>query len=231
MTETTHTLDLAGLMPADWRDLLAEELDKPYFKKLEAYVAQEMATQTVFPERDNLFAAFHHTPVEQVRVLLLGQDPYHGEGQAHGLSFSVLPGTKFPPSLRNIFKELKTDLGVEMPTSGDLSPWADQGVLLLNAVLTVRAHAAASHKAQGWETFTDAVISKISQHKEHVVFLLWGAYAKKKKALIDTSKHVVIEGIHPSPLSANNGFFGSRPFSAINAALGQWNEPEINWQL
>lgn len=227
----TATLDLASLMPADWRELLAEELDKAYFNKLETYLAQEMSSETIFPARENLFAAFHHTPVEQVRVLLLGQDPYHGEGQAHGLSFSVLPGTKFPPSLRNIFKELNTDVGADIPKSGDLSPWADQGVLLLNAVLTVRAHAAASHKAQGWETFTDAVIRKVSENRDHVVFLLWGAYAKKKKALIDTSKHVVIEGIHPSPLSAHNGFFGSKPFSAINAALNNWDKPTINWQL
>ncbi|MEZ0369949.1 MAG: uracil-DNA glycosylase [Candidatus Sericytochromatia bacterium] len=224
-------MDLAALMPDDWRELLADEIAKPYFKQLEAYVAQELATQTVYPAPENIFAALWRTPVERVKVLLLGQDPYHGPGQAHGLSFSVLPGTPFPPSLRNIFKELHTDHGCAVPKSGDLGAWADQGVLLLNAVLTVRAGEAASHKARGWEKFTDAVIRKLSEHKQHVVFLLWGNYAKKKKALIDAGKHVVIEGIHPSPLSASNGFFGSKPFSAINQALGEWGCEPIDWRL
>jgi uracil-DNA glycosylase len=224
-------LDLAAALPSDWHALLADELEKPYFKQLQDYVASELDTQTVYPAHENIFAAFRHTPVAKVRVLILGQDPYHGPGQAHGLSFSVQPGTPFPPSLRNIFKELKSDLGCEVPASGDLSPWADQGVLLLNAVLTVRAHAAASHKAQGWETFTDAVIRRLSEQQERMVFLLWGNYAKKKKALIDTQKHVVLEGIHPSPLSAHHGFFGSKPFSAINQSLEAWGQSPINWQL
>lgn len=231
MTETASGLDLAAMLPADWRELLADEIAKPYFKKLEAYVAAEVASQSVYPAVENIFAALHRTPLADVKVLLLGQDPYHGEGQAHGLSFSVLPGTPFPPSLRNIFKELKSDLGHEVPKSGDLSKWADQGVLLLNAVLTVRAGEAASHKAQGWEKFTDAIIKKVSESKQNVVFLLWGNYAKKKRSLIDESKHVVIEGIHPSPLSAKGGFFGSKPFSAINKALEAHGQKPINWQL
>ena len=231
MTENGASLNLVEMMPPDWRELLADEFEKPYFKKLETYVAQEVASQTVYPSVSHIFAAFKRTPVNQVKVLLLGQDPYHGEGQAHGLSFSVLPGTPFPPSLRNIFKELKSDLGCEIPKSGDLGAWADQGVLLLNAVLTVRAGAAASHKSQGWEKFTDAVIRKVSEHQAHVVFLLWGNYAKKKRPLIDERKHRVIEGIHPSPLSANGGFFGSKPFSAINAVLEAWGESPIDWQL
>lgn len=225
------SVSLAERLPADWRALLAQELEKPYFRDLETYVSAEYAAQTIYPPLEDLFAAFVRTPLERVKVLLLGQDPYHGPGQAQGLSFSVRPGTPLPPSLRNIFKELQSDTGLTPPASGDLGAWADQGVLLLNAVLTVRSGAAASHKSRGWERFTDAVIRRISETRPHVVFLLWGNYARKKLPLIDLSKHTVIEGVHPSPLSAKGGFFGSRPFSAINAALADWGEAPIDWRL
>jgi uracil-DNA glycosylase len=175
--------------------------------------------------------AFCQTPYPDVRVLLLGQDPYHDEGQAHGLCFSVKRGTPPPPSLRNIFAELRDDLGCKIPNTGCLLPWAKQGVLLLNAVLTVRAHEPGSHKDKGWEKFTDAVIRKLNERKEPLVFVLWGAYARKKAAFIDQRRHTIVESAHPSPLSASTGFFGSRPFSKINAALQKYGYPEINWQL
>jgi uracil-DNA glycosylase len=213
----------------DWHHVLADQFSAPYFTKLSDFVDNERATQTVFPAESDVFNAFTQTPYEKVKVLLLGQDPYHGEGQAHGLSFSVRPGVALPPSLRNIYKELETDLGIPRSKSGDLTPWAQQGVLLLNAVLTVRKDTAASHAGKGWETFTDAVIRAVSAKEEPVVFLLWGGYAKKKVPLIDASKHVIIQGIHPSPLSANGGFFGSKPFSAVNAALEANGQLPIDW--
>lgn len=218
-------------METSWRPILGEEATKPYFKDLQEYVKKERQEGVVYPPKQQEFAALHLTPYEEVSVLILGQDPYHGPNQANGLCFSVRPGVPIPPSLQNIYKELRDDLGVKTPNHGDLSHWAKQGVLLLNAVLTVRAGQAASHGGKGWETFTDAVIKAVNDKPERVVFVLWGAYARKKAALIDTSKHVIIQSAHPSPLSANNGFFGSRPFSKINQALREAGRPEIDWQL
>lgn len=218
-------------METTWRPILLAETHKPYFKALRHFVAEERRKFTVFPPEADVFAALHLTPYEQVRVFILGQDPYHDDGQAHGLCFSVRPPVPPPPSLMNIFKELQTDVGCRIPNNGYLVPWAQQGVLLLNAVLTVRAHQANSHKDQGWETFTDAVIQAVNAKADPVVFVLWGAYARKKIALIDQRRHVVIESPHPSPLSAHRGFFGSRPFSRINAALRQMGKTEIDWQI
>ncbi len=218
-------------LPNGWQPLLADELEKPYFKRLQAFVDEERRTQQVFPPEDNVFSALELTPYDQVNVFLVGQDPYHDEGQAHGLAFSVLPGVKPPPSLANMFKELRDDLGCRIPNNGYLVPWAKQGMLLLNTVLTVRAHQPNSHKGQGWETFTDAVLRKVNEKESQVVFVLWGGPAQKKAALIDTSRHVIIQSAHPSPLSARNGFFGSKPFSKINAALRAAGKPEIDWQL
>lgn len=218
-------------LPEPWREVLGGETAKPYFAKLDAFVAAESAAHQVFPPRDEVFAALAATPYRDVRVVLLGQDPYHDDGQAHGLCFSVRPGVRIPPSLRNMYKELNADLGLPIPKDGDLRPWTKQGVLLLNTVLTVRAHEANSHKKQGWETFTDAVIRAVSDRAEPAVFVLWGGPAKTKKALIDTSKHRVLEGVHPSPLSANKGFHGSRPYSAINEALGELGYPPVDWTL
>jgi len=186
---------------------------------------------TVFPPETEVFSALHLTPVEKVSVLILGQDPYHDDNQAHGLCFSVRPGVPIPPSLLNIFKELKNDVGCKMPNNGYLTHWAEQGVLLLNAVLTVQAHQANSHKDRGWETFTDAVIQAVNAKTDPVVFVLWGANARKKISLIDQSRHIVIESPHPSPLSAHRGFFGSRPFSRINTALRAAGKAEIDWQI
>ncbi|MFI6846898.1 uracil-DNA glycosylase [Kitasatospora sp. NBC_00085] len=217
-------------LPEAWREVLGAETEKSYFAELAAFVAAERAEHQVFPPSGQEFSALEATPYEKVRVLVLGQDPYHDDGQAHGMSFSVLPGTKTPPSLRNIFKELDADLGIPAPDNGYLKHWAEQGVLLLNAVLTVRAHEANSHKAKGWEKFTDAVIKAVSAREEPVVFVLWGNYAKKKLPLIDTTKHVVVQGAHPSPLSAKL-FFGSRPFSQINEALDGFGVDPIDWQV
>ncbi|MBD0694028.1 uracil-DNA glycosylase [Streptomyces sp. CBMA123] len=217
-------------LPESWRAVLGAEVEKPYFAELAAFVAAQRAEHEVFPPSGQEFAALEATPYEKVRVLVLGQDPYHDNGQAHGMSFSVLPGTKTPPSLRNIFKEMDADLGIPAPDNGYLMHWAEQGVLLLNAVLTVRAHEANSHKAKGWEKFTDAVIKAVSEREEPVVFVLWGNYAKKKLPLIDTEKHVVVQGAHPSPLSAKL-FFGSRPFSQINAALDGFGGEPIDWRV
>lgn len=218
-------------MQTSWRPILLEETRKPYFKDLLRFVAEQRQQVTVFPPDAEVFAALHLTPIEQVKVLILGQDPYHDDGQAHGLCFSVRPGIAIPPSLLNIFKELRSDLGCKMPNNGYLTHWAEQGVLLLNTVLTVQAHQANSHQGKGWETFTDAVIAAVNAKTEPVVFVLWGANARKKLALIDTSRHAVIESPHPSPLSAHRGFFGSRPFSKINAALRKAGEAEIDWQI
>lgn len=213
----------------DWNPVLRPQLDAPYWKELRAYVAGERGRHEVYPAPDEEFAALHLTPYSEVKVLILGQDPYHGPGQAHGLCFSVRRGVEPPPSLRNIFAELRDDLGVEPPEHGNLEGWARQGVLLLNATLTVRARQAGSHQNKGWETFTDAVISAVSAKDTPVVFILWGAFARKKKALIDTSRHVVIESAHPSPLSAHNGFFGSRPFSRTNQALVERGLEPVDW--
>lgn len=218
-------------MTTDWNPVLRAELAKPYWAELQRFVSAERSRGDVYPPREQVFAALHATSLADCRVLILGQDPYHGPGQAHGLCFSVSAGVAVPPSLQNIYKELHADLGLAVPRHGSLEPWAKQGVLLLNAVLTVRAHAAASHQKRGWETFTDAVIGAVNDKAERVVFVLWGASARKKKALVDESRHVVIESAHPSPLSAHNGFFGSRPFSQINAALEAAGRPPIDWTL
>ena len=218
-------------LPDDWQQVLGAEFDKPYFQKLENFVDSERAAQTIYPPEDDVFAAFRLTPYHQVRVFIMGQDPYHGPKQAHGLAFSVLPGIKPPPSLANIFRELKSDVGASVPNNGYLVPWAEQGVMLLNAVLTVRAGQANAHKNQGWEKFTDAAISALNQRDEMVIFVLWGAYAQKKIKLIDTEKHRVLQAVHPSPLSARNGFFGSKPFSQINAILQENQQKPIDWQL
>jgi uracil-DNA glycosylase len=223
-------MGLSALLPEDWRAILADEFDKPYFRKLEEFVAKERKEQKVFPPEEDVFNALKHTPFANVKVLLLGQDPYHDDGQAQGLCFSVRPGVKSPPSLVNIFKELHEDLGCTIPDHGSLLTWADRGVMLLNAVLTVRAHSPASHKEQGWETFTDAVIRALSARAEPVVFLLWGAYAQKKAALIDTSRHVILNAAHPSPLSSKK-FFGSKPFSQANDALKKFGREPIDWQI
>jgi len=218
-------------IPAGWRPLLQDQLEQPYWAALEQFVEAERAQHTVFPPAGKVFTALETTPYEQANVLLLGQDPYHDDGQAHGLAFSVLPGIKPPPSLKNMFKELHSDLGCRIPNNGYLMPWAQQGILMLNAVLTVRAHSPNSHKNQGWEQFTDAIIRKVSAKETPVVFVLWGAYAQKKAALIDTSRHTIVQSAHPSPLSAKNGFFGSRPFSQVNAALQRAGHQPIEWQL
>jgi uracil-DNA glycosylase len=218
-------------MSNSWRQILAEEFDKPYFQQLQDFLDRERQTQTIFPLESDVFSAFNLTPYENVKVLLLGQDPYHDDNQAHGLCFSVNPNIKKPPSLANIYKELQSDLGLSIPNHGYLIPWAEQGILMLNAVLTVRAHTPNSHKNKGWETFTDAVISKVNQKPDPVVFILWGASAQKKLNLIDTNRHIVIQSAHPSPLSARNGFFGSKPFSTTNTGLRAAGKSEINWQI
>src|SRR5262249_13792287 len=218
-------------IPAVWQPILHSETEKPYYQQLQQFLAEERRNHTVFPPEQEVFTALELTPYDRANVLLLGQDPYHDDGQAHGLAFSVRPGVPPPPSLANMFKELKSDVGFRIPNNGYLAPWARQGMLLLNAVLTVRAHEPNSHKNKGWETFTDAVIRAMNAKQSQVVFVLWGGYARKKMALIDTSRHVVIESAHPSPLSARNGFFGSRPFSRINAVLQAADQPQIDWQL
>lgn len=212
-----------------WREALASEFSAPYFSALTEFVRAEYAAGTCYPPAGEIFAAFDRCPFSEVKVVLLGQDPYHGVGQAEGLCFSVRDGVPSPPSLQNIFKELHDDLGVPVPTSGSLRRWADQGVLLLNATLTVRAGAAGSHQGRGWETFTDAAIRALSSQREHLVFLLWGAYAGRKEALIDRSRHCILTAPHPSPLSAYRGFFGSHPFSQANAYLVAHGLRPISW--
>ena len=215
----------------DWNPVLRGEFTKPYWQQLQRFVAGERARHTVFPPDPEVFAALHLTPFATTRVVILGQDPYHGPKQAHGLCFSVRPGVAIPPSLANIHKELQADLGIEPPGHGNLEAWARQGVLLLNATLTVRAGQAASHQGKGWETFTDEVLRAVNAKPHPVVFILWGASARRKKALIDLGRHTVIESAHPSPLSAHNGFFGSRPFSRTNAALDAAGLAPIDWHL
>lgn len=212
-----------------WKRILKDEFQKPYFSNLIEFVRTEYKTKQIYPSGKNIFAAFDHTPFDCVKVVILGQDPYHGPNQAHGLSFSVPDGISHPPSLKNIFKEMENDLRKSIPKSGNLQRWADQGVLLLNATLTVRASEAGSHQNKGWEIFTDAVIQKLSDQKANLIFILWGAYAQKKGRVIDSSKHLVIQSPHPSPLSAYNGFFGSKPFSKTNAYLRSKDKREIDW--
>ncbi|MDB6053837.1 MAG: uracil-DNA glycosylase [Verrucomicrobiales bacterium] len=218
-------------VPDGWKKQLDGEIAKPYFAELVQFVNDERKHHIIHPADGDVFAALAATPFQKTRVLLLGQDPYHGEDQAHGLSFSVRDGVPFPRSLRNIFKELQADQGCEMPKSGCLLPWARQGVLLLNAVLTVRTGEANSHKAKGWETFTDAIIRVLNEEKAAMVFLLWGGYAFKKAELIDSQKHRIIRMAHPSPLSASRGFFGSKPFSKTNNALKELEQQPIDWCL
>jgi len=217
-------------MHESWKAALSDELAKPYVNDLLDFVQRERESQTVFPPKGEVFTALE-TPFDSVRVVILGQDPYHGPGQAHGLSFSVKPGVVLPPSLLNIYKELKSDVGFTPPGHGCLLDWARQGVLLLNATLTVRAREAGSHQGKGWETLTDEIIRKLSSQNRPLVFVLWGRYARDKKALIDTSKHVIVESAHPSPMSASSGFFGSKPFSKVNTALVSFNERPIDWQI
>ncbi len=212
-----------------WKEQLASEFDKEYFKSLTDFVRQEYQSTTVYPPGSYIFNAFEHCPFDKVKVVILGQDPYHEPGQAHGLSFSVQDGIPYPPSLVNIFKELESDLGKPMPSSGNLLRWADQGVLLLNATLTVRAHLAGSHQNRGWETFTDAVIHKLADNRSHLVYILWGSYAQKKGAFIDASHNLVIKSAHPSPLAAYRGFFGSKPFSKANDYLIATGQEPIDW--
>lgn len=212
-----------------WKELLQSEFDTPYFEQLIGFVKEEYATQTVYPPGRLIFNAFDKCPVNRVKVVILGQDPYHGPGQAHGLCFSVPDNVPAPPSLVNIIKEIKNDCGATSLTTPNLEPWAQQGVFLLNATLTVRAHQAGSHQNKGWETFTDAVMKKLSDEKEHIAFLLWGAYAGRKKDLIDESKHLVLTSVHPSPLSASRGFFGNHHFSRVNEFLQQHGETPVNW--
>ena len=218
-------------MQTDWNPILRQEFNKPYWVELQNYILDQRASHMVFPAHPDVFRAFHLTSFATLKVVILGQDPYHGVGQANGLCFSVSPGVSFPPSLRNIFQELEDDLGISKPQSGDLAAWAEQGILLLNTTLTVRQGAPASHQGKGWETFTDEVIRCISQKKEKIVFVLWGASARRKKSLIDVTKHICIESVHPSPLSAYRGFFGSKPFSRINQLLRQQGVTEIDWSL
>jgi uracil-DNA glycosylase len=215
----------------DWNPVLRGEFAKSYWAELQQFVATERGRGTVYPPHDEVFAALHLTPYADVKVVVLGQDPYHGPHQAHGLCFSVRHGVQPPPSLQNIFKELEADLGISPPDHGCLEAWAHQGVLLLNTSLTVRAGRAASHQGKGWETFTDEVLKAVDAKPERVVFILWGAAARRKKVLIDQGKHVVIESAHPSPLSASNGFFGSRPFSRANAALAEAGRDPVDWTL
>jgi uracil-DNA glycosylase len=228
--KTPTPVNLPDMLPAEWREVLAPFLDPAATAALGTFVAGEYAAHTVYPPIEDLFAAYRLCPPDQTRVLILGQDPYHGPGQAHGLSFSVRDGVRIPPSLRNVFKELADDLGVAPPAAGDLTGWARQGVLLLNAVLTVRAAQAASHAGKGWEAFTDATIRALDARAERVVFLLWGGYARKKAALVTNPAHVVLEAGHPSPLNPN-GFRGSRPFSAANKALADAGRPTVEWRL
>ena len=218
-------------MKTDWNPVLRGEFDKSYWAELQQFVVTERNRATVYPPADEVFAALHLTPYADVKVVILGQDPYHGPDQAHGLCFSVRPGVTPPPSLQNIFKEMESDLGVPPPNHGCLDSWARQGVLLLNASLTVRHGRAASHQGKGWETFTDEVLKAVNDKPERVVFILWGASARKKKALVDRSRHVVIESPHPSPLSASSGFFGSRPFSRANQALAEAGRDPIDWRV
>ncbi|MGL5755200.1 MAG: uracil-DNA glycosylase [Paraclostridium sp.] len=215
----------------DWDEILEGEFEKPYYLELREFLKNEYSTQTIFPDMDDIFNALKYTSYKDTKVLILGQDPYHGENQAHGLAFSVKPGVKTPPSLLNMYKELKTEYDYCIPNNGYLVPWTKQGVLLLNTALTVRAHEANSHKGKGWEIFTDNIIKLLNLRNEPVIFVLWGNNARNKKKLIDTEKHYIIESAHPSPLSASRGFFGSKPFSKTNEILVSLGKAPIDWQI
>jgi uracil-DNA glycosylase len=215
----------------DWDEVLDGEFEKPYYKELREFLKKEYETQVIYPNMYDIFNALKYTSYKDTKVLILGQDPYHGENQAHGLSFSVKPGVKTPPSLLNMYKELHTDLGCFIPNNGYLVPWAEQGVLLLNTALTVRAHEANSHKGKGWEIFTDNIIKLLNLRNDPVIFILWGNNARSKTKFIDTNKHYIIESAHPSPLSASRGFFGSKPFSKTNDILVKLGKSQIDWQI
>jgi uracil-DNA glycosylase len=214
-----------------WHDLLKDEFKKPYFEIMRKFIRAEYKQETVFPEAKNIFNAFNSTPVDRVKCVIIGQDPYHGKGQAHGLCFSVNPGVKIPPSLKNIYKEIENDLGVSMPQNGYLQQWANQGVLMLNNVLTVREGKPNSHKSSGWEIFTSKVIENLSKSVEDIVFILWGNSAQQKEALIKSDKHLILKAPHPSPLSAYSGYFGCKHFSKTNRYLISKNKEKINWTL
>ena len=222
---------MANVLKNDWKDLLDDEFNKEYYQTLRNFLTNEYKTKTIYPDKYDIFNALHFTSYKDIKVVILGQDPYHGPGQAHGLSFSVNPGIKIPPSLLNIYKELNSDLGCYIPNNGYLKKWADQGVLLLNTSLTVRAGQANSHKSIGWEIFTDRIISLVNEKEDPVVFLLWGNNAIKKKNLITNKRHLILTSAHPSPLSASRGFFGSKPFSKINNFLISVNKEPIDWQI
>ena len=215
----------------DWAELLDDELNEPYYQELRKFLIDEYSTKLIFPNMYDIFNALHFTSYADTKVVILGQDPYHEPGQAHGLSFSVLPNVPPPPSLINIFKELRDDLGCTIPNNGCLKPWAEQGVLLLNTVLTVRAHAANSHRGHGWEIFTDKIIRLLNEHERPLAFILWGRPARSKKNMITNPRHFIVESAHPSPLSASGGFFGSRPFSRVNNFLESIGEEPIDWQI
>ncbi len=215
----------------DWAELLDDEVKEPYYQELRKFLIDEYSTKKIFPNMYDIFNALHFTSYADTKVVIFGQDPYHEPGQAHGLSFSVLPNVPPPPSLINIFKELRDDIGCFIPNNGCLKPWADQGVLLLNAVLTVRAHAANSHRGHGWEIFTDKIIRLLNEHERPLAFILWGRPARSKKNMITNSRHFIVESAHPSPLSASGGFFGSRPFSRVNKFLESIGETPIDWQI
>jgi uracil-DNA glycosylase len=215
----------------DWASLLGSEFLEPYFHALQNFLNEEYTSQTIFPEKNEIYSALHLTSYANTKVVILGQDPYHGRGQAHGLSFSVKPGIPTPPSLQNMYKELQSDLGFYIPDNGYLKAWAEQGVLLLNTVLTVRADMPNSHKGKGWERFTDKIITTLSDREKPIIFVLWGSHAQAKQRLINTTKHVIIKSVHPSPLSSYRGFFGSKPFSQANAYLRDLGSSEIDWQI
>ncbi len=218
-------------LPPDWQEALKSEREEPYLAELEAFLDSERRLNTIYPSKENVFTALKLTPLNRVRVVILGQDPYHGEGQAHGLCFSVLPGVKPPPSLVNICKELRDDLGIPMASQGYLTPWAEQGILMLNTVLTVQAETPLSHRNRGWERFTGAILEQVNQLDRQVIFLLWGSPAQKRAETIDAEKHTLLKAVHPSPLSAHRGFFGCRHFSAVNRLLEEQGAPPIVWTL
>lgn len=220
---------MAVKIEESWSNVLSDEFEKPYFQELIAFVKQEYASQTIFPKGKDIFRAFDECPFDEVKVVVLGQDPYHGPGQANGLCFSVHEGITFPPSLVNIFKEIKNDLGKDIPPHGSLDRWTKQGVLLLNATLTVRAHQAGSHQNKGWETFTDAVVQALASQKKNLVYMLWGSYAQKKAAIVNPKENLILKSPHPSPLSAHRGFFGNGHFSKANQYLAEKGQTEISW--
>lgn len=232
MTANAQKIDTPKTPQLDpsWMEVIGAEFDKPYMAQLKSFLqAEKSAGKTIYPKGAEIFNALNTTPFDQVKVVILGQDPYHGEGQAHGLSFSVRKGVRLPPSLQNIYKEISNDLGVTMPAHGDLTAWAEQGVLLLNATLTVQAHNAGSHQKKGWEQFTDALIHALNEGRENIVYILWGSYAQRKGAFIDGDKNLVLKSVHPSPLSAHRGFFGNQQFSKTNAYLEQNGIAPIEW--